>query len=188
MHEFPRRSGSAQPVTLEQVLQTKEERAVVQAELRARCQVAVVSVSVNMPGTVKYDQDTLALIEYALARLQKLFAIEGFQTLESRWLHAVAGPAAVLAVAEDAAAIKRLAVQVEQEQPFGRLLDIDVFDAAGRQLSRDAVGLVGRRCFVCNEPAILCIRGRRHEVQEIAAAVAMLLEDFRRHEEATNHQ
>ena len=166
MHEFPRRSGSAQPVTLEQVLQTKEERAVVQAELRARCQVAVVSVSVNMPGTVKYDQDTLALIEYALARLQKLFAIEGFQTLESRWLHAVAGPAAVFA---------------------GRLLDIDVFDAGGKQLSRDAVGLGGRRCFVCDEPAILCIRGRRHEAQQIAAAVAMMLEDFRRHGEATNH-
>ena len=187
MHEFPRRSGAAQPVTLDQVLQTKEERAAVQAELRSRYQAAVVSISVNMPGTVKYDQDTLALIEYALARLQKLFAIEGFQTLESRWLHAVAGPAAVFAVAGDAAAIKRLAVQVEQEQPFGRLLDIDVFDAAGRQLSRDSVGLVGRRCFVCNEQAILCIRGRQHEAEEIAAAVAMLLEDFRRHAEATNH-
>ena len=131
MHEFPRRSGAAQPVTLDQVLQTKEERAAVQAELRSRYQAAVVSVSVNMPGTVKYDQDTLALIEYALARLQKLFAIEGFQTLESRWLHAVAGPAAVFAVAGDAAAIKLLAVKVEQEQPFGRLLDIDVFDAGG---------------------------------------------------------
>ena len=187
MREFQSPIGLGQPVTLEQVLQTKEERAVVQAELRARCQVAVVSVSVNMPGTVKYDQDTLALIEYALARLQKLFAIEGFQTLESRWLHAVAGPAAVLAVAEDAAAIKRLAVQVEQEQPFGRLLDIDVFDAAGRQLSRGSAGLVGRRCVVCDEPAILCIRGRRHEAQQIAAAVAMMLEDFRRHGEATNH-
>ena len=188
MHEFPRRNGSAQPVSLEQVLQTKEERAAVQADLRSLYQAAAVSISVNMPGTVKYDRNTQALIEYALSRLQELFAAEGFLMLETRRLHAVAGPAAVLAVAEDAAAIKRLAVQVEQEQPFGRLLDIDVFDAAGRQLSRDAVGLVGRRCFVCNEPAILCIRGRRHEVQEIAAAVAMLLEDFRRHEEATNHQ
>ena len=188
MHGFPRRSGAAQLVTLDQVLQTKEERAAVQAELRSRYQAAVVSISVNMPGKVKYDQDTLALIEYALARLQELFVAADCRVLETCWLHAVAGPAAVLAVAEDAAAIKRLAVQVEQEQPFGRLLDIDVFDAAGRQLSRDAVGLVGRRCFVCNEQAILCIRGRRHEAEEIAAAVAMLLEDFRRHEEATNHQ
>ena len=188
MHGFPRRSGAAQLVTLEQVLQTKEERAAVQAELRSRYQAAVVSVSVNMPGQIKYDQDTRALIEYALTRLEVLFAAAGVRASETRRLPAVAGPAAVLAVEADAALLKRLAVQVEQEQPFGRLLDIDVFDAAGRQLSRDAVGLVGRRCFVCNEPAILCIRGRRHEVQEIAAAVAMLLEDFRRHEEATNHQ
>ena len=30
-----------------------------------------------MPGQVKYDQDTLALIEYALARLEDLFAAAG---------------------------------------------------------------------------------------------------------------
>ena len=169
---------TTQPVTLEQVLQTKEERAAVQAELRRRYQAAVVSVSVNMPGQVKCDRDTLALIEYALARLEVLFAAVGIRTSETRRLPAVAGPAAVLAVAGDAALLKQLAVQVEQEQPFGRLLDIDVFDAAGIQLSRDAAGQAGRRCFVCDEPAILCIRGRRHDAQAVAAAVAKLLEQF----------
>ena len=187
MHKFPIRSSSAQPVTLEQVLQTKEERAAVQAELRSRCQAAVVSISVNMPGSVKYDQDTLALIEYALTRLEGLFAAAGVHVREMRRLSAFAGPAAVLAVAGDAALLKQLAVQVETEQSFGRLLDIDVFDASGTQLSRDSAGLAGRRCFVCAEPAILCIRGRRHDVKEVTAAVAMLLEDFRRLGETTNH-
>ncbi len=169
-----------QPVTLEQVLQTKEERAAVQAELRSRYQAAVVSVSVNMPGQIKYDQDTLALIEYALTRLEVLFAAAGFRTSETRRLPAVAGPAAVLEVEADAALLKQLAVQVEEEQPFGRLLDIDVFDAAGVQFSRNSSRQGGRRCFVCEEPAILCIRGRRHDGEEITAAVAALLEDFRR--------
>ena len=68
---------TTQPVTLEQVLQTKEERAAVQTELRRRYQAAVVNVLVNMPGQVKYDRDTLALIEYALARLEVLFATVG---------------------------------------------------------------------------------------------------------------
>lgn len=179
MYEFQRPSGLAQPVTLEQVLQTKEERAAVQAELRRRYQAAVVSVSVNMPGPVKYDQDSLDLIEYALTRLQRLFAAAGLRPSETRRLPAVAGPAAVLAVETDAAMLKQLAVQVEEEQPFGRLLDIDVFDAAGQQLSRDSSGMSGRRCFVCDEPAILCIRGRRHDAQTVAVAVAVLLQDFR---------
>jgi len=167
-----------QPVMLEQVLQTKEERAAVQAELRSRYQAAVVSISVNMPGTVKYDQDTLALIEYALSRLQEMFAAADFRVSETRRLPAVAGPAAVLAVKADAALLKQMAVQVEEEQPFGRLLDIDVFDAAGVQLSRNTARQPGRRCFVCDEPAILCIRGRRHDVQEVAAAVAALVATF----------
>ena len=179
MHEFPRRSGAAQPVTLDQVLQTKEERAAVQAELRSRYQAAVVSVSVNMPGQIKYDQDTRALIEYALTRLQVLFAAAGVRASETRLLPAVAGPAAVLAVAGDAALLKQLAVQVEEEQSFGRLLDIDVFDSSGTQLSRDSAGMTGRRCFVCDEPAILCIRGRRHDAQAVADAVAVLLQEFR---------
>jgi holo-ACP synthase CitX len=164
---------------LDQVLQTKEERAAVQAELRARYQAAVVSISVNMPGVVKLDADTLALIEYATARLQQLFAAMDSRVHETCWLPAVAGPAVVLAVEADAATLKQLAVQVEEEQSFGRLLDIDVFDAAGIQLSRAAAGTAGRRCFVCDEPAILCIRGRRHDAQALAAAVKKLVEEFR---------
>ena len=178
----------SQPVTLEQVLQTKEERAVVQAELRSRYQAAVVSISVNMPGQVKYDQDTLALIEYALARLEDLFAAAGVHVSEMRRLSAVAGPAAVLAVAGDAALLKQLAVQVETEQSFGRLLDIDVFDSSGTQLSRDSAGMTGRRCFVCDEPAILCIRSRRHDAQAVRDAVVRLLEDFYQHKEANENR
>ncbi len=177
--EATMRNTTTQPVTLEQVLQTKEERAAVQAELRRRYHAAVVSVSVNMPGQIKCDQDTLALIEYALARLEVLFAAAGVWAVETRRLPALAGPAAVLAVEADAAMLKQLATKVEQEQPFGRLLDIDVFDAAGIQLNRNSSGQVGRRCFVCDEPAILCIRGRRHEAQEILAAVEALIKKFR---------
>jgi holo-ACP synthase CitX len=176
--EVEMQAMKTQSVTLEQVLQTKEERAAVQAELRSRYQAAVVSVSLNMPGPAKYDQDSLDLIEYALNRLQDLFAASGAQPSEMRRLPAVAGPAAVLAVEADAALLKQLAVQVEEEQPFCRLLDIDVFDAAGGQLSRDAAGPAGRRCFVCDEPAILCIRGRRHDAQAVADAVAKMVEQY----------
>ena len=89
-----------------------------------------------------------------------------------------------MAVEADAALLKQLAVQVEEEQPFGRLLDIDVFDATGVQLSRDAAGQAGRLCFVCDEPAILCIRGRRHDAQAVATAVAKLVGEFYKQEES----
>ena len=185
MRKFSRRISSGQPITLEQVLQTKEERAAVQAELRSRYHAAVVSISVNMPGPVKYDKDSLDLIDYALARLESLFVVAGIALQETRRIPDVAGPAAVLAVAGDAAELKQLAMQVEQEQPFGRLLDIDVFDAAGGQISRDSSGMAGRRCFVCQEPAVMCIRGRRHNAQEVAAAVAALLACFQKHRDST---
>jgi holo-ACP synthase CitX len=169
-------------VTLDQVLQTKEERAAAQAELRSLYQAAVVSISVNMPGRIKCDQDSLDLIEYALERLRALFAVAEIGLQETRRLHALAGPAVVMAVYGDAAVLKKLAMQVEQEHSFGRLLDIDVFDSAGIQISRNSSGQSGRRCFVCDEPAILCIRGQRHAPQEVSAAVEAMLRSFRARE------
>lgn len=171
------------PVTLEQILQTKEERAAVQAELRSRYHAVIVSISVNMPGVVKRSPDVLALIEYALARLQDLLKVEEIQSFELRRLDAVAGPSAVLAVKGDERRIKQMAMQIEQAESFGRLLDIDVFDSAGQQISRNLSGQQGRFCLICEEPAVLCMRARRHSAEKVAAAAALLIEEFRKRQD-----
>ena len=51
-----------QIITLEDVLAAKEQRAKLQAELRDRHGATVVSVTINMPGAVKYSADTLNLL------------------------------------------------------------------------------------------------------------------------------
>jgi len=165
--------------TLETVLRAKEERAAVQAELRSRYDATVVSVSVIMPGNRKVSRDTLDLIGYAVSRLRILLARERIFPAEERNLQAVGGPSTVFSTPGCAERIKRIAMLIEQETSFGRLLDIDVFDKSGRQLSRSSAGMEGRACFVCSGPAILCIRGRRHNAQEVAEAVERLLRIFR---------
>ncbi|MCX7781796.1 MAG: citrate lyase holo-[acyl-carrier protein] synthase, partial [Negativicutes bacterium] len=82
--------------------------------------------------------------------------------LEERIYHTPAGPAAVVVFQGDAAHMKCLAVALETEEVYGRLLDIDVFTADGRQISRHSLGLPERGCFVCPENAVDCMRAKRH--------------------------
>ena len=172
------------PVTLEQVLQTKEERAAVQAELRSRYHAVIVSISVNMPGVVKRSPDVLALIEYALARLQDLLKAEEIQSFELRRLDAVAGPSAVLAVKGNAENLKKMAIRIEKEHLFARLLDIDVFDELGFQISRTSLGQERRGCFVCKKTALNCIRDRNHSKGDLTERVDAMLGKFRQYRAA----
>ena len=168
-----------QPITLEDVLAVKEQRAQLQSELRERHGATVVSVTVNMPGPVKYSTDTLNLLYYALQELRERIRQQHFPLREERVLHLGAGPTALLAVAGDAAKIKEIGMMIEQTTKFGRLLDIDVFDSTGRQINRAGSGHTARPCFVCHGSAVECMRERRHDPMEILAAVNSLLLEHR---------
>ena len=53
---------------------------------------------------------------------------------------------------------KRIAVQIEDTHPLGRLFDIDIIDKDGVPVSRDRVGSRPRRCLVCDREARYCMR------------------------------
>ena len=71
--------------------------------------------------------------------------------------------------------IKQWCVEIEEATPAGRLLDLDVFTRDGRQVDRASLGLPPRRCLVCNEPAVDCMRARRHDSDDLENAVEGLL-------------
>ena len=74
----------------------------------------------------------------------------------------------------DAREVKRLAVQVEEEEPLGRLWDMDVLipgEEGPRKLSRSELGYPKRKCLVCDAPAFTCVRAARHKVPEVLRTV-----------------
>ena len=164
-----------QQASLQDVLDFRERRAAIQAELRARYAATVVSITSNMPGSVKYSEATVYLVYAAVDMMRRRLCQAGFSLLEERVCHCPAGPAAMLAVLGDANCIKAAAVAIEEEQRYGRLLDIDVFNPAGEQISRANIGLTTRRCLVCSENAIVCMRDSRHKPEEVATAVQTLV-------------
>ena len=70
---------------------------------------------------------------------------------------------------------------LKKDTHSGRLLDIDVVEMAGETptpISRTALGMSPRRCFICNEEAKVCARSRKHTVLEMQEHIARLVAEY----------
>ena len=73
---------------------------------------------------------------------------------------------------------KRIAVQIEDTHPLGRLFDIDIIDKDGVPVSRDRVGSSPRRCLVCDREARYCMRMRWHTQEEIWERINAMVDEY----------
>jgi holo-ACP synthase/triphosphoribosyl-dephospho-CoA synthase len=165
-------------VTLSDILAAKEQRAEVQTIMCRRYSSPVVCFSVNIPGAIKYTPDAVSLIYRAADLFRDAARAENFPIHEERFYHRATGPEAIVAISAQPFRLKQVAISVE-ETGFGRLLDIDVIDFDGTQVSRRALGLTARDCLVCQRPALECIRSQAHQLPELSKAVDNLFKAFR---------
>ena len=164
-----------QVLTLETMLAAKEARAARQQALLAQYGGSLASITVNLPGPYKNRPEALALVEYAVHTLAELFGAN-YQDVQAL----ATGPLGFVACDAPAEVLKRAVVAIEETGRYGRLLDIDVFDKNGALLSRGDTAEKKRQCFLCDRPAIICMREGRHCASELEDAVQEMLQDFMR--------
>jgi holo-ACP synthase len=113
------------------------------------------------------------LVRVASAALQAL----GSMTSSSQQDHGMdtLGEFLLFTDTTDGRCMKETCVALESALPWGRLIDLDVYDAAGRPVTRQALGLPERTCLVCDEPARDCMRFGRHSEAELRVRVEALL-------------
>lgn len=162
-------------VTLMEMLEAREARAVEQRRLLEEYGKPVLSFTMNIPGPVK---DT-PLIRRGFAWGREAL---GCRIPRGRILHravrmAATGCEALYVVDMDPAALKTIAVQIEDDTPLGRLFDMDVLDAQGNQLRRDGFGGRSRDCIVCGKTGRGCASRRSHTVEQLQQAVNGILRD-----------
>ncbi len=172
-------------VTLADVLAARDARAARQkALLSAHPGCALVCFTVNTPGPVKKNTASDRVHEAGRDRI--LTALSGARMLpvHAEYLALRTGDEAYFLVPAEAAAVKALACALEDTLPYGRLLDIDVLNAAGEHLSRTALGYPARGCMVCGEAGAGCARSRKHTLAELDAAFLRLADAAYAEEEA----
>ncbi len=182
------------PITLDELLASRDARHAMQQKLMAEHSgKTLVCLTVVMPGSVKRNQQSLTVARAAVKAMRKAYNISDDLLPETELLtnelKAEAGECLVerdLNTGYEAYLItplplleaKRVAVDIEDTHPLGRLFDIDVIDAQGIPVSRDRVGGQPRRCLVCDHEARYCMRMRWHTQEEIWARIKQMTDDY----------
>ena len=186
-------------ITLHELLASRDARHATQQKLLAEHSgKTLVCLTVVMPGSVKRNQQSLTAAHAAVEAMRKAFAVkenkglfplENIETPEPRVpreslaptlleLDLETGYEAYLITPMPLLEAKRIAVNIEDTHPLGRLFDIDIINADGVPVSRDAIGEKPRRCLVCDHEARYCMRMRWHTQEEIWAKINEMVDSY----------
>ena len=157
-------------ITLEQLLEARDRRSEKQlALLNEWPDKTLVCMTVVLPGPVKRDARSLKVAAAGVEAVQEMFVpvhkelydretgFEGFFVVDGALLD-----------------VKRACCEIENEHPFGRLMDLDVLEPVGETVipvDRGRVGEQPRRCLLCDRPARECMRSHAHTPEEIDGAI-----------------
>lgn len=154
------------PVTLEQLLQSRDERVVRQADwIAAHPSLTLVCLTVILPGPVKRDRRSLRIAREGVEAIRNAFSPVKEETFDLE-----TGFEGFFLVEGPVLAVKKACCRIEDGHPLGRLMDIDVIRSEGSAtapVSRSEAGLPPRRCLICDLPARECMRARKHTREEL---------------------
>lgn len=161
----------------ENILAAREKRAF----LRQQCVAAgsgALSVSLNIPGYPKCTPLFSAFFDQILSEIKRFFCAQRIALATDRefCLDDEAGNFYLVPLQSGASlsSIKSSGEIFEETHPLGRMIDIDVTDQHGQPVSSHKC----KSCFLCEQPAIVCMREQTHSYQELRAAIALRMKDY----------
>lgn len=155
-------------IKLEDMLQCREERANMQAELLEEFHNTLISYCMNIPGPIKTNEMIRGVFEQGKKELLAKLPVSPLKEIE---IHKPTGDELMLVIPMPAEEVKTLTVKIEEEHPLGRLFDLDVIADNGRKISRKNY----RKCLICGKQVQECARSRAHSVEEMQSAIEKLI-------------
>lgn len=162
-------------VTLEEVLRNRDNRVQHQRDALEFFGRPLVSVTIVNPGPVKDSPSARKVMTHALKALMAAMADRSWEVLNWEVRYDPTGPEALLVVDAGSLELKQAMTRLEEENPLGRLWDLDVIDPQRGAISRKTLGLPARRCLLCGEAAHACGRSRAHSLQELQNAIEEII-------------
>jgi len=157
---------------MESILDLREERDFLEKSLLEKYNGTLITIRPNFPGPEKRNPYanlvTQVLHEEITGRLQVMETWRS-ETSEGLIFH--------LMVEEDGSTAKRICIEVETKHPLGRLSDIDVRDRE-TMFSRTTFNEEPRKCYLCDDDAILCVRSMRHSPEEVSTHFISIVKDY----------
>ena len=123
---------NARPVTVADMLDARDRRAERQKRFLETSPV-LICLTMNIPGPIKASTEILAAFREGVRRVQS--AVGARPIL----YEAFTGPEAYVPLNADAEAVKREMCRIEDEEPLGRLFDLDVLAKNGEKCCRSFI-------------------------------------------------
>jgi len=151
------------------VLNAREKRYMTKQHLiQMSPALTCIEVSMNIPGLPKIGHQWRRVFRAGVQRLH-----EKFEIVELKEQVDPAGYYALLFTGVEAKGAKRICCEIEMEEPWGRLLDVDCSGPNGK-LSRRSLGLPDRACMLCGGSQEACIRQKKHSLEQVRMVATRL--------------
>lgn len=134
-------------------------------------ETSIFFISSNIPGNDKYRTGICHLLSNAIDSLKRDINLKILSTNRD-----ILGPFYIATSPLSPIDAKVAAMALENQHPYHRLLDLDVYDLDGNQVDRAKLGFAPRRCLLCNEPVNECILLKRHSIKELLNYIDNLLQ------------
>lgn len=151
------------------ILEAREERAQLLIALSRKG--PVIAGTANIPGPDKNTASARFLADHFGKLCARRFPEGRISRHES-----ADGPFFVVELGEGGRLKEELA-GIEDDHPLGRLIDLDLYEN-GKGISRRDLGLPARTCLVCGREAVLCVRSRAHDHQEVNARITEMIYSY----------
>lgn len=149
------------------VLEKKERIYKARQEFKSDFAVLCFSLNLSYLFIKNNKNEVKILFEFALNLLKDNFIIDNIYINYNDFF-------ALFSIKEDAFILKNKAMLLENEHSFSRLFDFDVYFKNNVIKIRKQA----RKCFVCDELALTCMRNNTHSKQEIYAKIDEFFDDF----------
>lgn len=160
-------------VEVADILRARDERVARQRTFLDRYASPLVSFTMNIAGSIKYDPEIHRAFSEGVKRIDRQLERMELVPLDFVQTIAFTGCEGLWAVCADPDQLKACMCAVEEADALGRLFDIDVIDANGVHLSRS----VERRCLICARPAKVCARSRSHSADALYQRAHEIIEE-----------
>lgn len=165
-------------VTLMEMLEAREARAMRQQQLLEEYKRPVISFCLNIAGPVKNSPVLRRAFREGLERLECALLAARLEIAAREEVDQPTGCEALWVINGDGRAVKELCVELEDRDALGRLFDLDVLDPVSGKWDRTQLGQPPRKCLVCGKEGKGCASRRLHTVEELQAATQAILEDY----------
>jgi len=174
-------SAIARSVSLDDVLNAREQRVARQQAALAEFSKAVLSLTLVSPGPIKDSPQLRFVFAEAVAATDTLLADRQWKALAREYVTQASGPEAIVVVDCPAQSLKWALAELEDRHPLGRLWDMDVICPETRRgISRQSLLLAPRKCLVCGEAAHACSRSRAHSLKDLSWVIEEQIDAYRR--------